>query len=574
MKSICLIIAVLGFCAVGHAATISESVGLVPGSFNLNFGKLQSVQNSDNIVITFYAKSGYELVKSGVSDISDLGWKQKGNTFSVAVGANKPLAKGSINKTIFLGKLRSIAGGGNNGDKLLDWDATIAFKVLDDHEGAGRDQLRDPVGAMTTDKPSPAPVQTMLATYHEEIKASNGTTTTTRWFTSTLVKPDPAALGHYEGEISADQKTLAKAAKKLGPTEDQPCPDGDKVQVKFVYLGFDGKIAGLVEPDSITMSKYTGDELIIPAATALAAANEVYSQALAAEKEAKAKVSLAEVDEAKKRKIYNDLVGVDPKVKKAQAEYDAAYAALEKAILNPQLEITQAALTNAEAELAAWKKGKDKTVEQFGMALYESQFAVYQVRVTMRQAQLASLKQIITDAQKLSDLKEKALAAAKVEAEKKNAAILAAKAALDVASAAAKAALAEHMKSVKDTAAAKTKVNAAQMALDNAIKEQKVILQLWAKTYAETLLHEFGHRRIAYFYADKITAMMNGVRFFGYAPTEIRAQVLAKDLYAKEKVMMFKETIASCEEFQVSYDSLAGSDHGKKQSQWDWGKLK
>ena len=101
MKSICLIIAVLGFCAVGHAATISESVGLVPGSFNLNFGKLQSVQNGDKIVITFYAKSGYELVKSGVSDISDLGWKQKGNTFSVAVGANKPLAKGSINKPYF-----------------------------------------------------------------------------------------------------------------------------------------------------------------------------------------------------------------------------------------------------------------------------------------------------------------------------------------------------------------------------------------------------------------------------------------------------------------------------------------
>jgi hypothetical protein len=140
----------------------------------------------------------------------------------------------------------------------------------------------------------------------------------------------------------------------------------------------------------------------------------------------------------------------------------------------------------------------------------------------------------------------------------------------DDANAARKKTEAAYAAARKATADAK----AAFTAANKKAKAQEAIDAAWTVNYAGTLVHEEGHRRICYFYADKLTDMLNHLRAWGYAPTKERAEELGFDrfrvAYRKEVTKILAQDIA----MQAAYDAPDGSDHGQKQEKWNWSRLK
>jgi hypothetical protein len=540
-----------GLAAV-HAEEHNRTYTVKPGSNGVAL-ITDVAKPDDTLVVNFQAAKGYILVSAECEDSAHLGWKKIADfTFRLTVAKN--LAENEIHKAKFLGKIKPVppenggkgGGGGGKGDAvkeaLLDWDMIGAFKILSAHEGVGDDLGRTPPAALESSKPGKdkPPVMAGEAVYNEK----------TGQFDGSFKEGTDSFTGQYLSTPAVvDPKTATP--EQLGAAEEKPCPDGDKVKVQYVYFGCTtaGKIGGMAVPDVIQINAYnpkpSGAEL----------------RKIADQKKAELdKASAAEAAAMKKNDDALAAIG--------QAELE-----LEKAVSNSAaIKSAQNAVEDAQKKLAAVLKTKeaiDKEWAAVQQLVKDNKLSTTSKRYTDAQALAAAAPGYVAQAQKALDTANANLAKAREQA-KNDPAVKAAQKKLDDANAARKKTEAAYEAARKATTAA----DAAFEAADKKATAQEDIEKDWAKSYAGVLVHEQGHRRICYFYADKLTDMLNHLRAWGYAPTKERAAVLGSKQFLKawnrEVDKIRKQDIA----MQQAYDAPDGSDHGQKQEQWDWSRLK
>jgi hypothetical protein len=303
-----------------------------------------------------------------------------------------------------------------------------------------------------------------------------------------------------------------RTAKQLGDPELRPCPEGDDTKVHFVYFGAEdaGGIGGMAKPDIIAINSFT--------------ANPTAAQAQA---DADAKIAARQEAQAAKDVAQAAKIAADKAVEAAEATLNAAIANI------PAVEAAekQVALILEKLKTAT---GKQKELLQKNL-------------------------------EKAKERLDKALQAAA-----KNKDVIAAQAALDAAKADATAkeqTLAQASKALQDA------IKAEQQAVELA-EQQADLEEQWKHVYDGTLIHELGHRRICYFYADKLTEMLKKLRTWGYAPEVARAKSLGQLKFLEERNRRVLAIQDADRAMQELYDSKDGTDHGITQENWNWDRLK
>ena len=546
------------FVVCTNAATIYPKTFEVEPGFNGEHILKEDLLPGDVLKVTFTAKKCYALKSCDVDDAQKLGWQKNGCTFTLVI--KESFDKENMLKSRFYGKMVKTCGeGGTGGEEvLLDWDLIGKFSVYGDCEGADHDNGRTPPAAMETGGKTGDHDRAGEAEYKEDANK--------KWFKGTF---GGKYTGQYSYLLTVDAP--ARNPKQL-KVEDKPCPTDSKVEVKYVYFGCkdDGGIAAKLEKDLITINNYVPAAAMEALKKALDDAKAALEAAKAAEEQAKQESENADEEAAEKQAAYEEALSENEAVKKAQDRVAKAQERLNKA--NKDLADAKSRVESLKKQLADFVDLKDEFIKDFGVETYE-------LNVANREKSIADAEEDVIDEQGDVEFAERSLERAEealqraIENNLDELGPL--KEAAEAASAVAEAAKAAYENAKKATADAQKKVDEAQKALDEAMAndENAERLAFWQQWYDGTMVHELGHRRIAYFYADKITDWMNTFQAWGWSPEEKRAAQLGKEHFKVVLNAYIVKTLKEHEDFQVHYDSPQGSDHGEKQDEWDWGQL-
>jgi hypothetical protein len=502
----------LSLISSAGAETFSKTVIVRPGD-NGTLSITNRAAVKDTVTIAFKAKDGYELVSADVDDPDKLGWKPAGD-FSFSLTVSDEL-KRNVNLTArFYGQLRKkpAEAGAGKGPKKKDEED----KELYDWNLQGVFKVLGSHEGTGVDEGRSPPGNL------ESKKPGGDPVPTeearydpeTKQFIGSFRVPDEKErtfTGLYKSYPAvADPAT--RVPEQLGEPELRPCPEGDDTKVHFVYFGAEdaGGIGGMAKPDIIAINSFTANPT-----------------AAEAQVDADAKTAARKELQTAKDKAQAEKIAADKVVEAAEATL-------------------QAALVKVPSVKAAQKR-VDSILEKLKTATGQ---------------QKENLEK------NLEDAKKKLNKALQDAAEKKD--VIAAQAALDDAKATATTA--------DQTLALATKT------LQNAIEAEKQAVELaeqqadleegWTQVYNGTKIHEEGHRRICYFYADKLTEMLKKLRTWGYAPTVERAKSLGALKFEKERNERVLAILEADRAMQRLYDSKDGTDHGINQEKWNWDILK
>ena len=551
------------FVVCAHAATIYPKTFTVKPGFNGEHILKEDLLPGDVLRVTFNAEKCYELKSCDVDDAQKLGWQKNDCTFTLLI--KESFDREKMLKSRFYGTMVKTCGDGGSGKKeevLLDWDLIGKFSVYGDCEGADHDNGRTPKAAMVSGGKTGDLDRAGEAEYKEE-RTGN---TIRKWFKGTF---EGKYTGLYTYLLTVDPP--AKAPKQL-KVEDKPCPDDNKVQVKFVYFGCtdDGGIAAKLEKDLITINNFAPATEVEELQKKLDDAKAALEAAQAAEEQAKTESENADKEAAEKQAAYDKALGDNEDVKKAQDALQEAKDKLKEA--QDDLAEAEKKVVSRQNQLDSFVARKDEIIETVGEE-------TYQLNLESRQRQLEEAKEDVKTEQEEVAYREGRVQRREEQLKRAIEANIEAlrpfKEAAEAAKAAATEAKTAYENAQKATEEAQKAVDDAQKALDDAIaKGNAELLAFWQQWYNGTLVHEEGHRRIAYFYADKITEWMNTFQAWGWSPEEKRAAQLGKEHFKVVLNAYIAKTLKEHEDFQKHYDSPQGSDHGEKQDQWDWGQLK
>jgi len=524
---------------VGNATEYPKPFTVGPGDNGRQWIQ-KGLKVGDVMIVTFAAKPPYKLVSAYVTSSSGAAWTQTGFTFKLII--TKDIDTRSTLEAHWNGEL-SLDGPGGVGQvkvkpKPITWDLTGLYTVLGDHEGAGDDLGRDPIGSLKSDKPNAGkpPVEAGKATYDEATKSWVGT------FTEPDA-PKQTFTGQYEsGTAKVDPKTATPFA--LG-TETKDCPDCGKVKVIFCYYGCtaSGGFGGRAIPDIITINTYSSEPELTNQKVLLEKRKMEREAAAAKVKEIEAQIKKLTDELAKAQADLNN--AIDAFVKNAAA-VKAAQAAVDKA--NAEVAGRQTAVQNAKVRLdKALAKGNQTIIGQ-AQKVYNHALSA----LTISQNHLADAEK------KLAAAQNKAREAANkdpniIKLQK----IIVAK-------------TAERQKLDDVLSKAQTALNAAIAAEAKVVDHITFLEDLetqWKNGTKGLIAHEEEHRAICYFYADKLTTMLNALRAWGYAQKLGRAQTIGRKRFAfvwKEKARAIQD---ENDAKQTLFDTL--TNHGEHPEDWN-----
>ena len=504
----------LSLISSAGAETFSKTVIVRPGD-NGTLSITNRAAVKDTVTIAFKAKDGYELVSADVDDPDKLGWKPAGD-FSFSLTVSDEL-KRNVNLTArFYGQLRkkpAEAGAGKGPKKKDEEDKELYDWNL---QGVFKVLGSHEGTGVDEGRSPPGNLESMKPGGDPVPTEEARYDPETKQFIGSFRVPDEnerTFTGLYKSYPAvADPAT--RVPEQLGEPELRPCPEGDDTKVHFVYFGAEdaGGIGGMAKPDIIAINSFTANPT-------------------AAE---------AQVDADAKTAARKELQTAKDK---AQAEKIAADKAVESA------EATLKAVIAKVPQVAAAQKEVDRILKILNATTDEKKREILQ--------------------KNLEKAKEK-LNKALQDAAARNKDVIAAQAALDDAKATATTA--------DQTLALATKT------LQNAIEAEKQAVELaeqqadleegWTQVYNGTKIHELGHRRICYFYADKLTEMLKKLRTWGYAPEVARAKSLGQLKFLEERNKRVLAIQDADRAMQELYDSKDGTDHGITQENWNWDRLK
>ncbi len=579
-----------------------------------------TAKKGDLLKISFSPTPGYRFHdKTKCANAGKLGWIRTGDhSFKLTVPVT--VDPKSSHKTTFDGDLTKDAEGTGKGKpKLEPWNLDGLFKVLADHEGVGHDMGRDPVGKLRTDKPGDGDpfIEEGMATYDKV----NDT------FIGSFNIDGELYTGKYASVPARYAANTGNAEPVDGPQKN--CPDCGKDHVVFAYFGCndDEGIGGKAAPDKVYVNDFTVEpELgntkalvekleaeVAELKKALVMAKsirdhlKVFVGAKKKELEDHIKRQIAKIVWMAQRVVdrktvllnnaQKDLAKVQPALDTAKAKLKAAEEALEELLKESSAKLQRLVkqLLKLQKQLAAKKEElKNATsvsernairaaIKKLKVDIREKETLIKSVRYS-KKVQRAIKK--VEKAQKNVVSAQKKVDAAQEKVDKAQAALDKARAAL--ADAEAKAAerverlqktkrLRKELKALEnELLKAEEAVSEAEGNLSSAhkklvdprkkIQELEALLDRYFDSIPGLVAHEFEHRAICYYFADKLTDMLNTLRAWGYAPDKDNAERLGKSHHRqvwREKVTTIqKEDIA----MQKKFDEL--THHNEFPERW------
>lgn len=559
------ILALLLCSVVGLQAETYTKTYIVGPGHNGTHWIQSNTKVGDILIVNFEPEECYEMVSCDVDDGAKLGWMPNGPC-SFKLTVTDEMEKEKTLKTRFYGQLKRTGcddsgSEGSDEEELYDWDLTGLFSVYGECEGADHDNGRSPPAGLVSGGKT--------GDLKREGEAEFAQEGDDYWFNGTF----DGYIGIYNWD-SMFVEAPADSPIQLGDAEEKPCPDNDDVTVTYVYFGCDdsGGIGAKISRDLITINIYTPAVETDALRNALLAAKQALAEAQAAEEQAKQAAAAAAAEAEQKQKEYEEKLDEDPSIAAARRRLAKAKARLDAA--QSELKAAQKTLESRERIVEDHKANKDDFIKEKSEQLYNVFLQNYERNVELAKENVAKKQAEVDKQQSKVNEAEADLQRAIDSADE---AIKGARDAAAAAAAAAKEAQETYAAAQQATKEAEQAVAEAEAALNEALDklefEERDLLEKWQVIYAGTLEHELGHRRIAYFYLDKITDYLNTFRAWGWAPEEERAAALGQAHFHAVLNAYIKSTVDEHDAFQDTYDSPGGSNHGVDQDQWDWGRL-